>query len=363
MNKDLQVIISEQGIEESDAKRLAEAFGGPFQEAGSILLNFSINSKKELVPSKDAVKVTEEDDLEGMKKAREQRLILKKARTTVENKRKELKDNIVKQGNAIDAVARFVKEQIKPAEDYLKLQEEFAGIKAMERAAAKKAERIEKLSQYSDNLSLYNLDDINDEQFDELLSTLKSQHEAKIAEAKRIEEERIARERAEAEEREKIKLENERLKAEAESREAELEKERKQREAEEAKRQEIERKAQEKRDAEEAERLKKEQIERDRIQAEADAKLKAEREQREKLEAEVRAKEQAEKDKREQAEREEQEARNASDMVKLTKFSEAIEMIRREKLPVVSEKNRSIVNSIDAKLAEIQVIIAEGLTK
>lgn len=330
MSNQLQVIIKEQGIEIDDAKKLVEAFGGPFDEAGEILANY------------ESIKVTEEDDLKGMKIAREQRLILKKARTTVENKRKELKADIVKQGRAIDSVAKFVKEQIEPAEKYLELQEQYAGIKAAERAAAKKAERIESLSKYVEDISVYNLD-VTDEQFETIIAGAKSQYEGKIAEEKRLEEERIAKEKAESEEREKIRLENERLKEEAEAREAELEKERKQREAEEAKRLEAER------------------AERERIQAEAQAKLDEERQQREKLEAEVKAKEEGERAERERAEKAEQEARNASDSVKLERFSEAIEIIRREKMPVVSQENRYIIEQIDAKFQDIQNIIKEGL--
>lgn len=330
-SKELQLIINEQEVDKSDANKLIEAFGAPFTEAGVILAGY-----------KDIV-VTDETDLATMAKAREQRLILKKTRATVENKRKELKADIVKQGRAIDGVAKFVKEQIEPAEQYLETQEKFAELREAERVAKKKAERIEQLSKYVDDISIFNLDEMTDERFAVVLESAKVQKEAELAAAKKAEEERIAKEKAEAEEQERIRKENERLKAEAEAREKAEQAERAKREAEEAKRLEAERK------------------ERERIQAEADAKLAEERAEREKLEAEKREREEAERKEREAKEAEELALKNAGDAEKLTRFSAAIEVIRREKMPVMeSPKNRDLVNQIDVKLKEIQELCAKG---
>lgn len=206
MNK-LQKIAQEQDLAKSDITKLVEAFGGPFEEAGEILATY-----------KD-IKVTDESQIDLMNQAREKRLLLKKARTTVENKRKELKADIVKQGKAIDSVARYVKEEIEPAEEYLQLQEKFVEIKKAKEAEALKAERVEKLMQYTDDIGVYNLDTMTSEQFDGLLATLKSQHEAKLkAEAdakKKAEEEAEAERKRQAE----IEKENAKLKKEAEDRE------------------------------------------------------------------------------------------------------------------------------------------------
>ena len=161
MNNKLQIILKEQKIEKSDVDKLAQAFGAPLEEAGDVLATY-----------KD-IKVTDESQTEDMAKAREKRLILKKARTTVENKRKELKAGIIKQGRAIDSVARYVKEEIQPAEEYLELQEKFAEVKAAERAARLKTERMEELSKYTDNLEAYNLDSMGDATYKALLQQLK----------------------------------------------------------------------------------------------------------------------------------------------------------------------------------------------
>lgn len=314
----LQVIIEEQGITKSGMHPLIEAFGAPFTEAGEVLATY-----------KD-IKVKDELDLTTMAKAREARLILKKARTTVENNRKELKADIVKQGRAIDSVARYVKEQIEPAEKYLETQEKYAELKAAERAAKIKAERVEKLSKYVDDITIFNLDEMTDERFEVVLASAKAQKEAELEAERKAEEERLAREQAEREEQERIRLENERLRKEAEERQAA-----------------------------EAKRRAAEKKERERIQAEAEAKLAAERAEREKLEAEKRAREEAERKEREAKEAEERALKSAGDKEKLTRFGTAIEVIRREKMPVMtSSQYREIVDEIDSHLRQIQELCA-----
>jgi hypothetical protein len=293
MNKDnkLQVILAEQGIAETDVAKLIEAFGGPFEEAGTVLSTY-----------KDIV-VTKEDDVAGMQKAREARLLLKKARTTVENSRKNLKADIVKQGRAIDSVARFVKEEIEPAENYLQLQEDFAKIAAEGRLLKLKNERIEKLMQYTNDISVYDLDHMSPEQFDAVLAGVKAQFEAekqrkldaaKAAEAaKKAEEKRVADQAKE----------NERLKAEAEA-------------------------ANKKAAAEKAEREKLEQEKRDREAAELKAKQDAEA---------AKAAELA-----------------APDKQKLVSFANGLNTVRTEKLPKVSsEKAQQIISHVDTELNKL----------
>lgn len=215
----LQLIIKEQGIEAADVSKMVEAFGGPFEEAGAILANFSKDEDGNLVIGKDAVKVKDINDAESMSRARELRLVLKKARNTVENNRKSLKEGIVKQGRAIDSVAKFVKEEIEPVEKYLEEQEKFAELRAAELRAVKKAERIEQLMAYTNDVSVYSMDDMTEDQFQNLLGSLKAQHEA---EAKRLADE--AKEKEEAAEAERKRqaeqaAENKRLKDEAAAKE------------------------------------------------------------------------------------------------------------------------------------------------
>lgn len=205
----LDLIIQEQGIELSDARKLVEAFGGPFKEAGEILATY-----KEIV-------VTDESQVDLMAEAKKRRLILKKARTTAENSRKELKSDIVKQGRAIDSVAKFIKSEIEPAEQYLELQEKFIQIQEEKRIAELKASRIDVLSNYEDvNLNAYNLESMTTEEFDQLVDSLDVAKKAKEELALKEEEERKAaaeaerkrqeeRDREAAELREKLRVQEE----------------------------------------------------------------------------------------------------------------------------------------------------------
>lgn len=218
MSKDNQKLVhvaEEQQLEESKVKALLSDFGEPFQQA------------QELIKGGRDIVVTDESQTELMQQARERRLELKNVRVEAEKTRKRLKESALREGKAIDGMANIIKAMIVPVEQHLETQEKFAEIKRQERAAQLKAKRIEQLSHYTDDLSLYNLDDMTEEQFTKLHDQLKEQHEAKIAAEKKAEEERLQKEREEAEERERIRKENEKLKKQAE-------KERKQREKKEA---------------------------------------------------------------------------------------------------------------------------------
>lgn len=182
----LQVILKEQHVPKAQADALIEAFGGPFNEVGEILAEYQ------------TIKVTDITDTEGMTKARTQRLALKKARTTVENKRKELKENIVKQGRAIDSVARFVKEVIAPAEEYLQLQEDFAKLAAKAKHEAMLADRRDQLGMRSVAADRYNYEGMSNDEFTALLAELDTEAKRKADEAKAA---AAAREKAEAAER------------------------------------------------------------------------------------------------------------------------------------------------------------------
>lgn len=352
--KQLQIILDEQHVAKENAEQLIKAFGAPFEEAGVILAGY-----KNIV-------VTEEDQFDLMADAREKRLKLKSIRVGVENKRKELKEESLKTGRAIDSVAKFVKEIIEPAEKHLELQEKFGEIKAAERAAKVKAERIERLAQYSDDISLYNLDDMSVEQFESLLADLKKQHEAELAEAKRIEDERIAKEKADAEERKKQAEENERLKKEAVAKD----------EAQAKIRSRINRLTQlgmifveteskyavddkiwiKQEDVEnlDDESFESEYVARQKLVDQRNAAIKADaKKMKEDLDA-ANAKQAAEAAARKAAEEEERKALLAPDKDKLIQFGRAINIIQREKLPAVKTKQaQDILNDVELKLSQL----------
>ncbi len=214
MDNQLQTIVDSHSIAKENANQLIEAFGAPFTEAGEILASY-----REIV-------VTEESQTDLMKEAREKRLSLKKVRTTVENKRKELKEDSLRTSKAIDGVAKYIKDTIQPAEEYLEQQEKFAELRETERQIKLKQERVGKLTPYCENPYQFNLDNMSDEHFDKLLDEQKKAHELKVAQAEAYEreQERIRLEK-EAEDK-RIREENEVLRKQAEAREAEIAKER-----------------------------------------------------------------------------------------------------------------------------------------
>lgn len=241
----LEIIVKESGLEPAKGQMLLDKFSNYFR-----LADEWDKKAKTLV-------VTNENQTAEMDMARTGRLFLRDKRIAIEKARKELKEQALREGKAIDGIANILKALIVPIEEYLEQQEKFVEIRE-----AKKAEQL------------------------------------RIEVEKRIEEERIAKEKAEAEERERIKIENEKLKAEAVEREKKAEAERQKQEAvlaaEKAKA-EAEKKAAEEKHRKEQEakdkmaRLEKEKLEKELIkqklesEKKAKAKLEAEKKKREKL--------------------------------------------------------------------------------
>lgn len=339
MNNRLAVKLEENSLSDEHKKKVLEAFGAPFEEAGEILKDY-IDEDRNLVITDKSIKVTSEDDIAAMAEAREKRLTLMRVRTGVEKKRKELGEGYYKTYKAINDIATYIKDPIKPVEDYLESQEKFAEIKAAERAAKLKAERLERLAQFTDDTSMYNFESMNDEQFDSLITTLKAQKDAELAAAKKAEEERLEAIEAEKKRQAEIEAENARLKKEAEEREKAVAAERAKLQAETEKREAAER------------------AERERIQAENEKKLAAERamadeerKKREALEAERRASDAEEARKKAAVEEAERQALLAPDKEKIVAFANALSVLRSQAPTVKSQEAQELLNSVDTAIA------------
>lgn len=125
-----------------------------------------------------AIKVTHESQKAIMEQARQGRLFIRKVRLDVEKCRKELKEQSLREGKAIDKVANFLKDALEPIEVHLDRQEHFLEYKEAEKEALIQAE-VER----------------------------------------KMEEERLAEEKRKEEELEVTRRENERLRKEAEANE------------------------------------------------------------------------------------------------------------------------------------------------
>jgi hypothetical protein len=268
----LAVIVQQAQLDKTKSDYILEKFGDYF----SIAAHWEAKAKTLLV--------TDESQTDLMKEARQGRLELKVRRVELEKSRKELKEQSVREGKAIDGIANVLKALIVPIEEYLEKQENFITIKKEAEKQILADERKKILSPYCD-CSLFNLGEMSEGQFQQLLSGQKAAYELQKENEKKAELERIEAERKRAEEQERIRQEIIRLSKEAEERERRHVEEMRIKEAERNKQLEIERKEREIREIE----------------------LRKEREAKEKIESELRAKKEAERKLRAEEERKEKE--------------------------------------------------------
>jgi len=313
----LAVQLQENQLNEHESAALQSTFEPFFQQA------------QEWRAKAEAIQVASADDKEGMKNAREARLALKNIRVDVEKKRKDLKEESLRKGKAIDGMANVIKYLVVPIEEHLQQQEDFVRIQEEKQKQELKETRERELMELEVDISFYNLAEMPEEQYGKLLETSKATHQEKKEAAEKAERERIEREKAEAEERERIRQENERLKAEAEAREKALAKERAKAE-EERKRIEAEHQA----------KLEAERKERERIEADHLAKMESERKERERIEAKERAKVEAEEKAKRDEEEKKRQSELAPDKEKLVALADRIASID---IPAVSSKEAKAV--------------------
>jgi len=142
------------------------------------------------------------DDKEGFERVRRARLDLKKVRCEIEKKRKELKADAVEFGRRVDAAAKELTALVEPTEILLtnrqdEVEREIAAI-----AARKLQARKDRLTE-AGAIVFPGIDKIADDEFEELVAAAqlahqkRQQQEAEAAQARKLEEERLAKEREE----------------------------------------------------------------------------------------------------------------------------------------------------------------------
>lgn len=282
-SKELAIIVAQSGIEKTKAQTVLDSFSVFFEQASEWELK-----------TRDLV-ITDVSQVAEMKMARDGRLQLKEVRVNAEKAKKKLKENILIEGRFIDSIYNLIEGVTKPIEAELLEKEKFAERKEESRKAAIRDDRIEKLSPYEVDSSFYDLANMPDESFLQLLENTRLAYEAREESRRKEEDDRIAKEKAEADERARVAIENEKLKKAAELREKEIAVERAKAEAE----------RKEKEEKENAERARQEKLlkqardETERVKAElkakAEAEEKARREESEKIESERQAKIKAER--------------------------------------------------------------------
>ena len=306
-----------------------------------------------------AALLNEEDEATTADKARALRLKMVKARTAITATKDESKSDIKLAGNIIDWFHNKGRNRLVSAESRLREIEEAEERKESARKEALKVSRTQELSAYGIDCQFYQLGEMPDEGYSQLLESSKVAHAAKLAaEAKALEDariaaekaeaERVAKEKAEAEDRARIEAENARLKAEAEANEKALASERAEAKkallAAEAKakaeREAIEAKAKDEREKLEAEARAE--------QAKAEAAAKVERDSREKAEAEANALRDAEAKRIADEAAAKAKAAKAPEKQKLKSFAAIVRELKPESL--TSPEGKAIAEEIASQV-------------
>ena len=344
-------LVSEAQLLPETEQELLQTFGPLYSQA------------KDWAKKARTLEVTDFDQTDKMRDAREARLALKAVRVEADHKRRELKEDGIRKGRAIQGAYKVLEDLIKPTEAYLLQQEKYTDLRLAAERAALEAQRLQEASPYSDYMAA-NLDygTMSEDEFRKMLRGAKLAKEADEAEAAaaakaqaeaeaKAKAEAEAKAKAEAEERARIRAENERLRKEAAEREAqrkaEAEARRQQEEAEAKARAEAEAKAAREQQAREDAARK----EREALQA----KLDAERKAREDAEAKARAAEEEKRaqeaaEKRRQAE-EAEAAAAATDRDKLLRLGADLAEV---KIPTVeSGSARRLVGKIEDALESL----------
>lgn len=121
-------IVQDSELEEAKARLLVEQFA----DVSGIVASIDAKARE--------IQVTSELQTLDMQLARTMRLELRQKRIEIENTRKMLKEQALREGKAIDRVAQWLKGLIEPTEKHLDEQEHFIERK---RAAEEEARRIE----------------------------------------------------------------------------------------------------------------------------------------------------------------------------------------------------------------------------
>ena len=213
MSTEIAVKAQEFGLEESKANEMVSGLQPILAEREILAGQYSEIIKEELT-----------EDL--MVRAKKLRLLIVKNRTQgVEKWHKVNKEFYLAGGRFVDAVKnKEVAENNRMEETLMEIEKHFENLEK-ERIQKLKEERTAALSPYVENASLYDLGNMTEFMWENLLEGSKLQHAKRIEDQRIAEEARIEREKAEAAEREAQRIENERLKAEAVEREAQIAKE------------------------------------------------------------------------------------------------------------------------------------------
>jgi len=201
------------GLEQTEGQEMQSAFAPMVKQRDSLAEVYEMIINQELSP-------------ELAKKARRARLDLRKTRTNIAKIHKAQKAYFLAGSKFVDAIKNKLTEPITQMEEKLSEIEKYEEIRQQKIIQERYEERVLELSKYTDDIPK-EIGSFSDKAYQSYLTGVKLQWEE--AEAKRKEEERLAKERAEAEakERERLRKENEALLQQQKEAQAKIEAERK----------------------------------------------------------------------------------------------------------------------------------------
>jgi len=327
MNNELVKLVETTQLEKPKAQVVMEQFNQFFDQVS------------EYEAKARSIEITDISQIKEMKEARDIRLNLKDIRVNAEKVKKQLKENILVEGRFIDGCYNLIAGTVKPIEDSLLEKEKFVERLEQERLEKIRAERFNQLAVVDVDGSFYDLVNMNDQAFNQLLQNSGMAYEARKEAEKQAEEQRIANEKAEAEERARLKADNDRLQKEAEEKDRIIKLER------------------EKIEKENAERLAKEEAERKAIEAERQ-KLEAERLR---IQNEQKAKEEAENKKRLEEEQIKKSIAMMPDKNKLITLANNIDKMELPELNSI--ESIQLLSQVKDQLTKVSNYIRENCTK
>lgn len=182
---------------------------------------------EEMVSQSSMLTVAGADDKEGIAAVRAKRLEYKKIRTSIENRRKELKADALKYGQEVDGMAKALtaiiegeEDRLKHEEDIVKREQERLAKEAEEKRQAMVEERCRLVEEAGAIASSHQIAGWTEEQFAEFLTEKRAEKKAREeqAAAEEAERQRVAAEqKAEAERLAKEREELERQRKEQEA--------------------------------------------------------------------------------------------------------------------------------------------------
>lgn len=180
-------ILDQSGLEKAQTAPLIDKFGVFYTDA----IKLTVQSK--------AIVIKDISQVEEMKQSREFRLKLKKIRTDADKVRIEMKEPFLRGANAVQSAYNGVEKITKEEEKRLEDQEKFIENLEKQRLQALAEKRAKELQMFEVDTQFYNLGDMDENAYQQLLAMSKTAFEAQ--KAKEAQEEK---ERQEAEEKENL---------------------------------------------------------------------------------------------------------------------------------------------------------------